>query len=74
VNLAVILYQLPALRMCGDFSMPFIMWCVVMQRDIFYKNVQHFRHPSLCVCDHVWASFIDSEKEKSFSPVRISRN
>jgi hypothetical protein len=43
---------------------------------IFSKHMLHFHHlyPSLCVYDHGWVSFIDSEKEKFISPVRISRN
>ena len=74
VNLAVILCQSPRLRMCGDFSIRLCTWCVVKQRDIFYKTVQYFHHPSLCVCNYGWTSFIDSEEEQCVSPVRISRN
>ena len=44
------------------------------KKEIFYKNVQHFNHPSLCVCDNGWALFIDSEEEQCISMVRISRN
>lgn len=43
------------------------------QSDIFHKNLQHI-YPSLCVCDHGWASFIDSEEERCISPVKISKN
>ena len=74
VNLAVILYQLPGLRTCGYFSIRLCTWCVVKQGDIFYKNVRHFHHPSLCICDHGLALFIDSEEEQCTGTIRISRN